>query len=194
MIFYRYPKGNRIIIVASPLFDPFNSRLARDIRNSLSKAFLQALAENDAAIFQRCGADFLQQNREPGHESYITTRLGKYEKAYAIIEQRKLREGLQLAEIFWDFGLYFEMHELLELEWKDATGDRRKALQGLIRAVGMKIHAENNNMKAAASMGAKAMLDLMEYGSELTGFVKRDAILTEIKRILAITEKSHSGD
>ncbi len=31
-------------------FDPFNNRLARDIRNGLSKSFLGALAERDVSL------------------------------------------------------------------------------------------------------------------------------------------------
>ncbi|MDH3331675.1 MAG: DUF309 domain-containing protein, partial [Desulfobulbaceae bacterium] len=125
-------------------FDPFKTRLARDIRNHLSKSFLQALAEKDVSVFQRCTADFLQQNPEPPYAHYLKERLARYEEAYAIIEKRKLKKILQQVPILWDLKLYFEMHELLELEWKKAEGGRRRALQGLIRAAGMKIHAENN--------------------------------------------------
>ncbi|MDH3391793.1 MAG: DUF309 domain-containing protein, partial [Desulfobulbaceae bacterium] len=117
-------------------FDPFASRRAREIRNTLSRSFLQALAVKNAAVFQQCGADFLQQNLEPGYAEYVKTRMQKYAESYAIIEQQGLKEVLQQAATLWDIGLYFEMHELLELEWKGAAGDRRRALQGLIRACG----------------------------------------------------------
>ena len=136
----------------------------------------------------------MQQKLEPGHERYVITRLAKYEEAYAIIEQRKFNEVLQQAVIFWDHKLYFEMHELLELEWKNAEGDRRRVLQGLIRAVGMKIHAENNNMKAAVSMAVKAQADLQQYGGELTGFVNLEAILAEIQQTLATTQNPSQDD
>jgi hypothetical protein len=176
------------------LFDPFNSRLARDIRNSLSKSFIQALAEKDISLYQRCGAGYMQQKLEPGYAEYIETRLAKYENAYAIIEQKNLREVLQQALIFWDNGLYFEMHELLEPAWKEAEGDRRKALQGLIRAAGMKIHAQSNNMKAALSMGAKAMADLITYSSELRDCVGVESILAEIKHTLSTAQNSFRAD
>ena len=165
-------------------FDPFNNRLARDIRNDLSRSFLQALAEKNVSPFQRCGADYMQMDLEPGYAGYVTARLAKYEEAYTIIEERKLKEILQQAAVLWDLGLYFEMHELLEPAWKDAEGGRRRALQGLIRAAGMKIHAENNNMRAAVTMGAKAQADLLKSGGELTGFVRLEVILAEIKETL----------
>jgi len=190
--FYSFHKTAEQFKVNSFIFEPFNSRLARDIRNSLSKSFLQALAEKDVSLYQRCGADYMQQKLEPGYARYIKTRLAKYEEAYAIIEQKDLRQVLQQAAIFWVLELYFEMHELLEPAWKDAEGNRRLALQGLIRAAGMKIHAQSNNMKAAASMGAKAMADLKKYSGELTGFIDVESILAEIKQTLS-TVRNTSG-
>lgn len=171
-------------------FDPFNIRLARDIRNNLSKSFLHALAEKDVSVFQRCTAHFLQQNSEPPYANYVKERLARYEEAYAIIEKRKLKKILQQVPILWDLELYFEMHELLELEWKKAEGDRRRALQGLIRAAGMKIHAENNNQKVAVSMGVKALADLMRYRDELTDLVPLEAILADIKQTLSNAPKN----
>ena len=89
-------------------FDPFNDRLARDIRNNLSVSFLKALAEKDVSFFQRCGADYMQQNPAPDYAGYITTRLAKYEEAYAIILQRNLKEVLLQASVFWDLGAGLE--------------------------------------------------------------------------------------
>jgi len=37
-------------------FDPFSVRLARDIRNTLSKAFLHSLNQHDPVIFQKNAA------------------------------------------------------------------------------------------------------------------------------------------
>ena len=175
-------------------FDPFKFRLARDIRNNLSKSFLQAIAEKDVSVFRRCGAECMQSNLEPAYAQYVKTRMARYEEAYAIIEQKKNKEVLQQAAILWDLELYFEMHELLEPEWKEAEGDRRRALQGLIRAAGMKIHAENNNAKAVVKMGANALADLVKYGGELTGFVRLDAILAEIHQTLNTSQSSTRVD
>ena len=175
-------------------FDPLNIRLARDIRNSLSKSFLRALVEKDVTVFQNCATHYLQQNLEPDFEKYVRVRLAKYEDTFALIQQQKLKEGMQQAEILWEAELYFEMHELLELDWKRAEGNRRLALQGLIRAAGMKIHAEINNMKAAASMGAKAQAALLQYKDELVDFTKVDAVLAAIKQTLTTCEKYRRED
>ena len=100
-----------------------------------------------------------------------------------------MREILQQAAKFWDLELYFEMHELLEPTWKAAEGDRRKALQGLIRAAGMKIHAENNNNKAAASMGSKALAELQKLGGELEGFCRLEAVLRDLQQNHSSTQE-----
>ena len=161
-------------------FDPFRNRLARDIRNNLSRAFLKSLAGKEVSSFQRVAEEYLQQHLEPAYEIYVIKRLEKYMAAFVAINAGRLREVLQHAALLWDLELYFEMHELLEPTWKEAEGDRRRALQGLIRAAGTKIHAENNN-KAAASMGTKALADLQKYGNRLEGFDKLEALLADLQ-------------
>jgi len=165
-------------------FDPFNNRMARDIRNGLSKSFLEALGKRNMSVCERSAAGFLEQDLEQVYQLYIRTRLDKYNAAFSAIEQRRLDDKLQQAAILWEYKLYFEMHELLEDSWKSAEGDRRKALQGLIRAAGMKVHAESSNMKAAAAIGRKAQAALQLYGKELARFNKLESILAEIDRTL----------
>ena len=173
-------------------FDPFNNRLARDIRNTLSKSFLQALEQGNVTFFQRSIARYLQQELEPVFVSYISSRRKKYEEVFALIITEKEEDILQKAAIFWEYKLYFEMHELLEPFWKKAKGAERKALQGLIRAAGMKIHAENNNRKAAVSMGTKALAALDEYGAVLAGFSKRDEVREDVAKTLTAIRNQYT--
>jgi len=165
-------------------FDPFNCRLARDIRNTLSKIFLQALKDNNIEKMRQCALKYLDQGLTPAYEIYIRERMSKYEKVFTRISQEKNADILQQARIFWDQELYFEMHELLEPIWKEAGGTRKRALQGLIRAAGMKTHAEHNNMKAAVSMGRKALDDLKEYNVELAGFSGLQSLIADIQKTL----------
>lgn len=61
-------------------------------------------------------------------------------------------QALAHAKILFDAGLHFEVHELLEPHWRDATGERREALQGLIQiAVGYQ-HLANGNLRGAESL------------------------------------------
>ena len=166
-------------------FDPFNSRLARDIRNSLAVSFLQALDDRDPDIFKRQARGYLDPGLKDPYRKYITERLKKYDEAYVLITGSDIRDIMQQAGILWSHGLYFEMHDLLEKIWISAEGPRRRGLQGLIRAAGMKIHAENGNMKAAASMGRKARADLQLCGSSLPDFTGLASVSEEIDRMLA---------
>jgi len=170
---------------AHPRFDPFSSRRARDIRNSLARSFLQALEKKDPAVYREKADEYLAQNLEQPFQVYVTGRREEYEAVLDRIIRKGAGGKMQQAEVLWDHGLYFEMHELLEEVWATAEGDRRKGLQGLIRAAGMKIHAENNNLKAAASMGQKALTDLELYGNSLSDFAGLETVSAEIVRTLA---------
>jgi hypothetical protein len=166
-------------------FDPFSSRQARDIRNSLSKSFLQALSEKDPGLYRKKADKYLTQNLEHHFQGYVTERRREYDAVYDCIIRKGADEKIEQAGLLWDHGLYFEMHELLEKVWATAEGVRRKGLQALIRAAGMKIHAENNNLKAAASMGQKARADLELCGNSLSDFAGLETVSAEIDRTLA---------
>jgi hypothetical protein len=171
-------------------FDPFNNRLARDIRNGLSKSFLGALAEREVSSYKRRAAEYLKQDLKLVYQMYVKTRLGKYDEVFVAIEQGRIDDELRQAEILWKHGLFFEMHELLENIWSSAEGNERKALQGLIRAAGMKIHAENGNTRAAVAMGRKAQADLQLFGRALTRLNRLEFILAEITNTLANMDSS----
>ena len=86
-------------------------------------------------------------------------------------------EALGAAATLFDAGLYFEVHELLEPYWRDARGEEREALQGLIQiAVGYQ-HLANGNVDGARALldegagrtgrGRLAGLDLQRFASEV---------------------------
>ncbi len=67
---------------------------------------------------------------------------------------RSRTDLLDAAAALFDAHLYFEVHELLEPSWREAEGDEREALQGLIQvAVGYQ-HLANGNFA-----GARALLE-----------------------------------
>jgi hypothetical protein len=69
---------------------------------------------------------------------------------------------LSVAAAFFDAGLFFEVHELLEPHWFRAQGAERERLQGLIQvAVGFQ-HLANDNLRGAALL-------LHEGGARLPG-------------------------
>ena len=74
--------------------------------------------------------------------------------ARSTVRIRSRADVLDAAAALFDAHLYFEVHELLEPSWRDARGNDREALQGLIQvAVGYQ-HLANGNFA-----GARALLD-----------------------------------
>ena len=170
-------------------FDPFSVRLARDIRNSLSKAFLKSLALHDPLILQRVADGFLGQQLTPPYQDYIEDRLARYAEARATIIKHNIDGIVEQSQILWELQLYYEMHEILEGIWLESAGARRKALQGLIRVAGMKIHAERGNTKAVVSMAHKALTDLQENRSSLSDFQELDNLLEEAGKMATVSSK-----
>lgn len=160
----------------------------------MSRSFLKALAQKDASALRKCAASYLRQELGASYAQYINNRLVKYEEVLAEISRGKADKILEQAAILWDRQLFYEMHELLEDDWQHAEGEKRLALQGLIRAAGAKIHAENNNTKASISMAVKAQTALLKHRHELAGFDILDDVLAELNNILAVgANRGHDG-
>ncbi|MBI1736768.1 MAG: DUF309 domain-containing protein [Candidatus Rokubacteria bacterium] len=88
---------------------------------------------------------------------------------------------LRVAAALFDAGLGFEVHEVLESRWTEASGATREALQGLIQiAVGYQ-HAANGNGRGAYALltegagrlaaGALPGLDLAAFGAAVRASV-----------------------
>lgn len=148
-------------------FDPFNDRLARDIRNGLSSALVESLPKLDKV--NEISASFLADDRLlPHHKAYIIDRLRRYETVQKTITENQADGIVCPAIAMWDEKLFFEVHECLEGEWYPAPmGARKKALQALICAAGTFVHVEQGNKKGAAKMSARAIAGLKEFGHAL---------------------------
>ena len=87
-----------------------------------------------------------------------------------------LGRALDDAALLFDAGLFFEVHELLEPHWLQASGEERQALQGLIQiAVGYQ-HLANGNIRGARSLlveGAQRIRGRVLAGRGLDGFAGR---------------------
>ena len=133
-------------------------------RNRLAELILASLADagarDELAAIARPGAgapDWLMEDELP-YRHLLRERAHRACAALASrppgASVRSRAEGLDAAAILFDASLYFEVHELLEAFWRDARGDDREALQGLIQvAVGYQ-HLANGNLA-----GARALLE-----------------------------------
>ena len=167
--------------MSSKKFDPFTDRTARDIRNSLSEAFVEAIGAKDQHEYMTIARQWRKQNLSSLHADYIADRLLRYENVLNAIQAGEISDPLQQAAAIWNQGLFFEFHDHLEALWKDATGDKRQALKGLIKAAGVYIHLEQNHQQAAASLAAKAHSLLQQYRHCLTFIAITETFLNTLK-------------
>jgi hypothetical protein len=85
------------------------------------------------------------------------------------------------AAALWDEGLFFEVHEVLEAEWKTARGDVRQALQGLIQIGVAFHHLAHGNLRGAQSL-------LVEGRARLASVPAETLPVVDVPRLLAATE------
>ena len=101
------------------LFNPFEDRLSRDIRNGLSETIIEVL--ENGSLRDRNGRSFSYRRQSLGstYTAYIDQRLKRYEVLQ--IETRADCGLLLQAAVLWDLGLFFEVHEILEPAWMEVT-------------------------------------------------------------------------
>ena len=94
-----------------------------------------------------------------------------------------LHEGLQLIRD----GAYFEAHEELEDEWRDAPAAERDFLQGLVHVADAWLHAERKNHNGCERQLAKAERRLGSYRPSHRG-VGVDALLATVADARRVVE------
>jgi hypothetical protein len=129
-------------------FDPFTDRTARDIRNTLSEAFVTALAQMTPAGYLSLAQKWRAQRLSPPYINYIEDRLQRYHHVFNTIRENRIDDPLHHAVVIWNQGLFFEVHDHLETLWHQATGDNRQVIKGLIKAAGVYVHMELHHHQA----------------------------------------------
>jgi uncharacterized protein len=88
-----------------------------------------------------------------------------------------LEEGLALIRA----GAYFDAHEELEDEWREAPADERDFLQGLVHVAVAWLHAERGNRNGCERQLEKAARRLGPYAPAHRG-VDVAAVLGDVER------------
>lgn len=161
------------------IFDPNHDRTARLTRNGLSSAFMEDMEGGSLGAVQafiKTPADL-----KPIHQQYIEKRLAAYQRVLLVLSTDQVTDTLKQALVLWDEELFFEVHECLERDWLTAVGDRKKALQALIRGAGAYVHLMQGNTSGAKKMGLKAEAGLREFAGEL---VSIDHVLSPLCQAL----------
>lgn len=161
-------------------FDPFNDRLSRTIRNKLSVAFIESLTLMDPAPYRLLAREFLDDGSPPPHLAYVRDRLRRYDSAFEQISRQKMSGAFDQALVLWNQGLFFEVHERLELVFHEAKGAERKAYQGLIKAAGAYIHFARGADASGRKLAVGASALLKEYGHALPSLDTLDTLLERL--------------
>ena len=152
-------------------FDPFNDRLCRDIRNSLSDAFMVSLKQKDAGRrYLDLSQKWLNKELASVYKDYIQDRVQRYDRASQRFQQKRINNARIQAAVLWNDGLFFEVHDILEDIWHKTQGDERQAIQGLIKAAGVYVHLESDRLNSAERLALKSVRLLKEYEQAL-GFI-----------------------
>lgn len=162
-------------------FDPFNDRNARMIRNQLSAAFIAGLKRGDFAFVENQATVLSQRYDRPLYRDYVKGRLKQYRQVFAGLEEEEDELFIRVV-LCWQQGFFFEVHELLEQEWSEASGKRRKALQGLIQAAGYYLLRAAGNESGAAKLADKAVRNISENRDLLPKSLQLDRLIEGLKR------------
>ena len=175
------PDSNPDVKRPAAEFDPFNNRLSRDIRNTLSEAFMAALARMEPSAYRDEAEGWLARKPPASLAVYIQDRLRRYDRVLEEIKDGALTEPLLQSLVLWNHGLFFEFHDHLEGIWTSAAGDTRQALKGLIKAAGVYIHHEFDHRQAAANLAAKSYSLIRQYSHSLEFIENLHALLQALK-------------
>jgi hypothetical protein len=141
-------------------FDPFKDRMSRDIRNSLSTAFVAELIQGPGHGWEAVARKWLERVDGPAYIDYIRCCISRYRTVADDARRSPSGDPKGYTAVLWNAGLFFELHELLESVWLDARGIERTALKGLIQAAGVYVHRNRGAFEAAARLAKRARENL----------------------------------
>ena len=163
-----------------PLFNPFEDRQSRDIRNELSAGLAAAIETGSTEKLTAIVGQFRQQPLAEYYHEYLEDRYGRYQQALGLIEGT-ITEPIAQGVVLWNLGLFFEVHEVLEHAWYSAQGERKQTLQALIRAAGVYIKREYGFNAAADRIAAKAIPVLLANADILRAYFKLSDLTTALQ-------------
>ena len=148
-------------------FDPFKNRTARDIRNSLTTAFVSEITGKHPGAVGETVQFWLSRTLNPVYLDYIKEMQARYTQTLEAIRSTGCEDTRYQSVLLWNSGLFFEMHELLETIFIKTRGRERLALKGLIQAAGVYVHTHRGNQKAALGLAVRARKNLSAVMEQL---------------------------
>jgi uncharacterized protein len=162
-------------------FDPFRDRTARDIRNSLTSAFVSEITGKHPGAVCEIAQFWLSRTLKTVYLDYIEKMRARYAQALKMIHRTECADIRLQAVLLWNSGLFFEMHELLEMLFTKTKGLERVALKGLIQAAGVYVHANRGNQIAAKGLALRARDHLLAGREQLRFITNLDQLIENLK-------------
>jgi hypothetical protein len=159
------------------LFDPFSDRMSRDIRNALSSALVKELCGEQDRYVDTVAGRWLDDVGEEPYRSYIEQCRARYGLVLDHVRKQQIRGTRNQAVVLWNFGLFFEMHELLETIWLGSSGRERNALKGLIQAAGAYVHLLRGKPEPARKLAHRAGQNMRKAKEYLSFIANLDQLL-----------------
>ena len=166
-------------------FDPFNSRLCRNVRNELSESLMDAIYSQDIGPSALVARKYGSEDVEPFIDGYIRDRLMRYQTIMDQIRSAHLlrSDTFMIALLLWDQELYFEVHEWLEKKWRAGKGAEKMIYQALIRAAGVYVHLEHGRTEGARKMALKAVAGLTCYKALASSCFNVELLIDKLKAL-----------
>ena len=171
-------------------FDPFESRLCRNIRNELSISLMKAICNGDIGSSYTVAEKYMSEGIEPFIKSYINNRIMRYKAIVTQIQtaNMQIHETYIIALLLWDQELFFEVHEWLEKKWRNSQGTEKIILQALIRAAGTYMYLECGRHMGAKKMASKAVETLIRYKESIPVF-NVESLIAKLKALDPVPPK-----
>jgi len=125
---------------------------------------------------------YLKRDIESYYKEYITDRIARYQSALQGISKGPV-DVFWRALVLWDQKLFFEVHEVLEHAWYQATGDNKKILQAMIRSAGVYIKLEYGYTEAAGKIANRALPVLMEQQDFLARYFDSARLIAALQNL-----------
>jgi uncharacterized protein len=162
------------------VFNPFEDRLSRDIRNNLSEGLAEAVETGNSDKLISIVENYGQQHLPRYCLDYLEDRYTRYRTALQLI-QGNITDPIHQGIVLWNLGLFFEVHEILEHVWYSAEGDMKATLQALIRAAGVYIKLEYGFNESASRIATKAIPVLEANRNILDKYFKTEILIGALK-------------
>jgi len=163
------------------MFDPFEHRISRDIRNELASHFLDLMTEGNRQKFDEKTAALKKRAPDTDHILFIDERLVGYQKVF---QEGKGSGPFDIALLLWNHRLFFECHEWLEPLWLDAEGTIKKAIQGIIRTAGAHVLDEAGRQSGSQSSARKALILIQTHRADIPPQFNPEDLISSLEKLI----------